>query len=109
MWNTPTQAGKYNVAMLIEEYRHKVKIGSVERDMQIDVANCNYSPPKINLLKDICVEAGATINFNVSLSVKDLSLEAITKKILDIALQYSSGNKSKAAALLKINRKAFYR
>ena len=40
-----------------------------------------------------------TINFNVSLSVKDLSLEAITKKILDIALQYSSGNKSKAAAL----------
>jgi len=50
-----------------------------------------------------------TINFNVSLSVKDLSLEAITKKILDIALQYSSGNKSKAAALLKINRKAFYR
>ena len=50
-----------------------------------------------------------TIDFHISLSAAELSLESITTKILDIALQRCDGNKSKAAALLKVNRKMFYR
>jgi len=53
-------------------------------------------------------DAGA-VNFQISLPVKEVSLKAITMKILDIALEYAGGNKSKAAELLKINRKMFYR
>jgi DNA-binding NtrC family response regulator len=51
----------------------------------------------------------ATVDFHVSIPPEEVSLGTITTKILDIALQYCDGNKSRAAALLKINRKMFYR
>lgn len=51
----------------------------------------------------------ATVDFHVSIPSKELSLNAITTKVLELALQYCDGNKSKAAALLKVNRKMFYR
>jgi len=51
----------------------------------------------------------ATVDFNISLSPEELSLDTITIKIMEIALQRCGGNKSKAAALLKVNRKKFYR
>ncbi len=51
----------------------------------------------------------ATVDFHVSIPSEELSLNAITTKILDQALEYCDGNKSKAAALLKVNRKMFYR
>ena len=50
-----------------------------------------------------------TVEFRVSLASDDVSLDAITMRILDIALQRCNGNKSQAAALLKVNRKMFYR
>lgn len=50
-----------------------------------------------------------TVEFPISLPADELSLEAITTKILDMALQKCGGNKSHAAALLKVNRKMFYR
>jgi len=48
-------------------------------------------------------------DFRISLSAGEISLDAITGKILEIALQRCGGNKSQAASLLKINRKMFYR
>ena len=49
------------------------------------------------------------VDFHISLSAEDVSLDTITAKILDMALQRCGGNKSQAAALLKVNRKMFYR
>ncbi len=49
------------------------------------------------------------IEFRVSLAPEELSLDAITMKVLEIALTRCNGNKSQAAALLKVNRKMFYR
>jgi len=51
----------------------------------------------------------ATIDFHISLPPEELSLDTITAKILDMTLQQCGGNKSRAAALLKVNRKMFYR
>jgi transcriptional regulator with PAS, ATPase and Fis domain len=53
--------------------------------------------------------ATTTVDFNISLSPEELSLESITGKILEMTLQRCGGNKSQAAALLKVNRKKFYR
>ena len=53
--------------------------------------------------------AANTVDFNISLSPEELSLDSITGKILEMALQRCGGNKSQAAALLKVNRKMFYR
>jgi DNA-binding NtrC family response regulator len=50
-----------------------------------------------------------TIDFHLSLAPQELSLETLNMQIMEIALQRCGGNKSKAAALLKVNRKKFYR
>ncbi len=54
------------------------------------------------------VKAGM-VTYTLSLSEGELSLEALTEQILGMTLQRCLGNKSKAAKLLKIGRKHFYR
>jgi DNA-binding NtrC family response regulator len=51
----------------------------------------------------------ASVDFQISLSSEEFSLDTVTQKVLDIALKRCGGNKSKAAALLKVNRKMFYK
>ncbi len=65
VWDSPPQQGEYNIAILIEEWRNGVKIGSVLRDMQIIVVACNNRPPVIDPVNDTCIEAGLTLRFNV--------------------------------------------
>jgi len=50
-----------------------------------------------------------TVDFNITLPPEELSLDSINAKILEMTLQRCGGNKSQAAALLKVNRKMFYR
>ena len=65
LWDSPVTSGEYNVAILVEEWRYGVKIGSVLRDMQINVVQCNNDPPVIADIADTCIEAGSLIQFNV--------------------------------------------
>lgn len=65
-WENPMLQGEYNVAILVEEWRHGVKIGSVIRDMQILISACNNNLPLINAISDTCVVAGSTIDFVVT-------------------------------------------
>ncbi len=76
VWDCPTTAGKYNVAMLIEEWRNGIKIGKIVRDMQIDVSESENHPPVIDSIPDICVVAGTTVQ--VSFSVIDPDGDYIT-------------------------------
>ena len=66
IWSTPRDTGKYNVAMEIQEWRYGKKIGIVVRDMQIEVFDTDNKPPVNGPLKDMCVEAGDVIDFNVT-------------------------------------------
>lgn len=50
-----------------------------------------------------------TVDFQISLPAAEISLDSITNKVLEMTLQRCGGNKSQAAALLKVNRKMFYR
>lgn len=66
-WNVPTQQGIFNIAILIQEFRNGLFMGSVVRDMQITIGNCNNLPPVINVQNDeYCVEAGTFLQFNVT-------------------------------------------
>ncbi len=76
VWNTPTTVGKYNVAMLIEEWRNGIKIGKIIRDMQIDVHESDNHPPVIDSIPDICVVAGTMVQ--VSFTVTDPDNDYIT-------------------------------
>ncbi len=75
VWNSPGVVGQYNVAFIVKEYRklqgQYFLIGSVVRDMQIIVDDCDNNRPRLNLPDDICVEAGDNINFDVFATDED--------------------------------------
>lgn len=54
-------------------------------------------------------ESGDMVSYTLRLPADNLSLEALTDEILSITLERCNGNKAKAARLLKISRKNFYR
>ncbi|HEU4717757.1 MAG TPA: gliding motility-associated C-terminal domain-containing protein [Bacteroidia bacterium] len=76
-WCSPGVAGKYNLVIYITEWKrlpngNHVKIGTVLRDMSIDVQNnCNNNNPDISNLQDLCVDAGTLVNFNLTVDDPD--------------------------------------
>ncbi len=71
LWDFPPLTESYNVAILIKEWRNGVVIGTVTRDMQIDVITCDNQPPQISEVATQCVEAGETLEFNISATDPD--------------------------------------
>ncbi len=64
-WDAPGEAGEYNIAFFITEWRKRFgqwySLGYVERDMQIIIQNCNNKRPLITVPHDTCVVAGALV------------------------------------------------
>ena len=82
IWDTPREAGIYNIAILVTEYRNGLKMGTILRDMQIIVSNsCNNSPPVITNIRDTCIVAGNDLAINVIANDPDgnqtVTLEAV--------------------------------
>ncbi len=70
IWDAPRKAGQYNVAFIVEEWRKApdgsfIKIGEIERDMQIIVVESDNKRPELAVPPDICIEAGKTVEFEV--------------------------------------------
>ncbi|GHT78122.1 hypothetical protein FACS189464_1040 [Bacteroidia bacterium] len=65
IWASPMKVGIYNVAIKINEWRHGVKIGSISRDMQIEVVDSRNRPPVIAPIAPLCVEAGVAIDLEI--------------------------------------------
>jgi len=76
IWDYPETIGIYNVAVEISEWRKGVKIGSIIRDMQIEVIETDNKPPVIDSLKDYCVEADSVVRFRVT--ARDNPKEKVT-------------------------------
>ncbi len=66
IWSAPTEIGKYNVAMTIEEWRSGVRIGRILRDMQIEVYETTNKPPVIIGAGRFCVMAGDTFRTEIT-------------------------------------------
>jgi DNA-binding NtrC family response regulator len=66
----------------------------------------SYPPPATVPPSDT---SGNSVTYTLTVPVAELSLATLTERILAITLERCSGNKSKAAQLLRIARKAFYR
>ena len=67
-WDVPLMKGEYNVAIMVEEWRHGVKIGSVVRDMQILILNCDNDLPQVYCDDPYCIVAGEQLGFIISAS-----------------------------------------
>ena len=70
-WDVPQMKGEYNVAIMVEEWRHGMKIGSVVRDMQILILTCDNDLPQIQCDDPFCVVAGEQLDFLISASDPD--------------------------------------
>ncbi|MEL6698546.1 MAG: gliding motility-associated C-terminal domain-containing protein [Bacteroidota bacterium] len=62
-WNTPNEAGIYNISYVVEEYRNGNLLGYVQRDMAVFVLDCDNEPPVIETITDTCVTAGDFLEF----------------------------------------------
>jgi gliding motility-associated-like protein len=71
IWKNPVKAGIYNIAMRIKEWRRGIEIGSIVRDMQIEVVDTKNRSPVLPDLLPRCVEAGTTIDFMVNATDPD--------------------------------------
>ena len=80
-WCTPQSVAnfypqEYNLAMIIHEWRKdtitgmRYEIGHVERDLEVDVFNCNNSDPVVQA-NDTCVLSGNNLVMNVTATDPD--------------------------------------
>ncbi len=76
IWNAPRNAGIFNFAILIQEWRNGVNIGSVVRDFQVDIGNCNNRPPVFEVVRDTCILAGTVLQFPVT--ARDFDFHTVT-------------------------------
>ncbi|MCB9306719.1 MAG: gliding motility-associated C-terminal domain-containing protein [Lewinellaceae bacterium] len=65
LWQTPQSPGEYNLAFIIVSWRNGVAIDTTIRDMQIFVDVCDNNPPMVSTIKDTCIVAGQTLEFEV--------------------------------------------
>ncbi len=77
-WNSPQQAGEYNIAILVKSYRNGLYLGGILRDIQIKIENAFNTPPELLIPDEICVEAGTLIDFDVETWDNDLPLQIVT-------------------------------
>ena len=84
VWCSPNAICQYNIAILIKEYRRspfsglRYYIGSILRDMQIDVAACTNNPPKIKPINDTCIAAGTNLHFTVQATDPNSNILTLT-------------------------------
>ncbi len=67
LWCQPQQAGEYNIAFVIKEWRRSCNgaptlIGFVTRDMQIIVNTSSNNPPQFSIVTNTCVQAGSVLS-----------------------------------------------
>ena len=80
-WDAPQQAGEYNIAILIIEYRNGEIISEIVRDMQILIEEGDNRPPVIETIDEICVIAGELIEFDVINTDPDTGQQVIVSAL----------------------------
>jgi len=78
-WDTPVDSGIYNIAIKIVEWRKGVRIGSINRDMQIQVYRTSNNPPENAPFRSFCLEAGDSVLYDI------ISLDSDSDKIVQTA------------------------
>ncbi|PWJ42849.1 T9SS type B sorting domain-containing protein [Sediminitomix flava] len=58
VWDAPSEAGEYNVAFFVDEFRDGEIISSVNRDMQIVVEDYDNERPELIIPNDTCIVVG---------------------------------------------------
>ena len=71
-WDAPLQAGEYNIAFSIKEYRNGQMISKTIRDMQITISSCSNRAPIITTPSNtITMQAKDTLSFPITVTDLD--------------------------------------
>lgn len=71
IWDSPSVAGYYNIAFIIEEWRNGNKIGEIVRDMQVQIKDAPNNRPVLDIPPDLCVEAGTLARYTINATDPD--------------------------------------
>ncbi|WP_066833491.1 gliding motility-associated C-terminal domain-containing protein [Rufibacter ruber] len=77
-WNTPSIVGEFNIAFIVEEWRNGRLIGTVVRDMQIQVLESKNRPPRLIIPRDTCVVAGTLLRDTIRVTDPDRNPVVVT-------------------------------
>lgn len=79
-WDSPVQAGEYNLAFFIISYREGIAIDTMLRDMQIIIEDCENEPPTLVIAdEEICVVAGELIEFPVTAGAPTTDVDQLVR------------------------------
>ncbi|RQW88500.1 MAG: sigma-54-dependent Fis family transcriptional regulator [Geobacter sp.] len=92
----------------VRELRNMLERAAILTDNEL-IRPSHFSIFAANTAHAAAVDSGDMVCYNLRLPTAELSLEALTTQILAVTLERCNDNKSKAAKLLKIARKNFYR
>ena len=79
VWNVCQSQGRYNVGILVTQYRDGQKCGTMMRDMHIVVTCDDNDPPELSEVRDTCIVAGELLRLEVTASDQD-PLQSVTIK-----------------------------
>ena len=107
-WCTPQLQGEYNVAILIKEWRKDdacdyFLIGSVLRDLQVDVGTGSNNLPNINTVADIFVMAGSMISKTVTANDPDPDVLTMQANGGPFSITPPNANFSSSVGLTPVN------
>jgi DNA-binding NtrC family response regulator len=93
----------------VRELRNCLERATIVCDGLIQPEHLYISHSNITANIEADPPAGGAIDYHFAFSPDMVSMDAVTHRVLDITLEWCKGNKSKAAALLKVSRNSFYR
>ena len=92
VWDAPGMAGEYNIAFVVKEYRKILGeyflMGSVVRDMQIIIDDCDNNRPELDIPDDLCVEAG--YNIREVIRATDMDGDKVKIEVLSAVLHFGN-------------------
>ena len=65
-WNCPFDRGFFNFAVKVKKYWNGIIVGSVMRDVSINVIDCSNETPELNIFNDTCMLPGNVFNHVVT-------------------------------------------
>lgn len=89
-WDVPNLLGEFNICIMIKEFRNGQEIGSIVRDMQITINQCDNDPPFIDPVGPLCITAGTLISEPIRASDPENNIDAVTATGEPFSLAVSS-------------------
>ncbi|MBN2729296.1 MAG: gliding motility-associated C-terminal domain-containing protein [Bacteroidales bacterium] len=77
-WDSPSQKGFYNFAVLVEKFRNGIFVGNVMRDILVNVIDCNPDSATLYVPDDTCVIAGNLFEDTIYATYNGIDTIALT-------------------------------